>query len=462
MRTGTVGVAGAAAVALLLLGGCAVPSARENFEATAKLVGRQAPQGLSWRLDGAADAQAQQAVTTLLGEGVSAGEAVAIAFLASPEVQLEWEKLEISRAELVSAATPPNPVAIVGVRQAGGRLASFYPEDHISVGVLQNVLGLLNGPERRRIARFELERTRNEVASRLIGIAAQVQQAYIESVAAHQVAELRGESLRLVREAAEGAGLRSPIDQALVRNSVFGAQQAAIRAQLEARTRRARLAQLMGIIDRSEDWRIAARLPGLPAGDPPVAELERLAPERRLDLLAARHALEARLATLRTQRRWRWLGGVEIGAFVERATDGTSFIGPNAVLELPLLDQRQAKLLINDSEVRTALRNVQLLSQAARADIQVHAAELAAIRDLAMRYRTEVLPNHASIRSRIGAEPAATPLDRARMAQAELGAREEEVGLLRDYWRARSALAASAGDWSALTAWPVADPALPR
>jgi outer membrane protein, heavy metal efflux system len=455
MRTSGVGLS-CAVVAALIQTGCAVPTARENFDAAARLVARATPQALPWRLDAAADTAALRAVNALLSDGVSADDAVAIAFLANPEVQIALEQLEISRADLVSAATPPNPVAIVGVREPGGRLASFYPNNNISVGVLQNVLALLNGPERRRVARIEMERVRNEVAYRVIGVAIQVRQAYIECVAAQQVAQLRSDSLRVTTQGVDSmrGPDRSALDLALARNSVFGAQQAASRAQLEQRTTRARLAQLMGLIDRDDDWRVGTQLPDLPAVDPSLAELERLAPERRLDLIAARRALEARLATLRAQRRWRWLGGIELGAFAERAADGTSFIGPNAVVELPLLDQRQAKLLINDSETRTALRNLQLLTQGARADIRVHAAEVATIRELAMRYRTEILPNHAGIRARVAAEPAATLLDNARVAQAELGAREEEVGLIRDYWRARSALAGSAGDWSALSAWP--------
>jgi cobalt-zinc-cadmium efflux system outer membrane protein len=455
MRTQIVGVSCALGCALALAG-CAVPSARDNFAATARLVAREAPQSLDWRVTPAADADAQRTVDGLLADGITAGDAVAIAFLVNPQVQLELEKLEISRADLVSAATPPNPIAIVGVREPGGRLASFYPENNVSVGVLQNVLALLNGPERRRIARLELERTRSEVADKLVALAAQVQQAFVECLAAQGVTALRSEALQVAQQGFDGmaaAGV-NPLNRALQHNALFGTHQAARRAQLELRTTRAHLAQIMGIIDRADDWRLSGALPALPASDPTVAELERLAPERRLDLLAARHALEARLATLRTQRRWRWLGGIEIGAFAERAADGTSFIGPNAVVELPLLDQRQAKLLINDSEARTALRNVQLLTQTARADIRVHAAELATTRELALQYRTDVLPNHADIRRRIAAEPEATPLDRARMAQSELGAREEELGFMRDYWRARTALARASGDWANLGVWP--------
>ncbi|MEO7775684.1 MAG: TolC family protein [Steroidobacteraceae bacterium] len=456
MRNGLVGGTFTLLCALLLHG-CAVPSARENFDATAKLVAREAPQGLAWRLDAAADAQAARTVEALRADGITASEAVAIAFLANPEVQLAIEKTEISRAEYVAAATPPNPYAIVGVRQPGGRYAAFYPRNNISIGALQNVLALLNGPERRRIARIENERARAEAADQILGIAARVQQAYIESVAADQVAQMRAEALQFAQRGIDSmqAAKASALNLALERNTIFGVQQAVWRAQLDARTARAKLAQLLGLANGGDSLKLSSVLPELPAADPVLGDLERLALERRLDLIVARAAIEGRVATLRAQRHWRWLGSLELGAFIERAADGTSFIGPNAVVELPLLDQRQSQLLINDSQMRTALRTLQLLWLAARTDIQVHAAELATTRDMSQRYRNEVLPNHADIRARVAQEPDATVLDHTRMARSDLAAREEAVGALRDYWRARSALARASGDWSALNAWPI-------
>src|SRR5690606_15128706 len=118
---------------LLLAGGCAVPSARENADAAAELVAAKVPAPLAWRRDPEADRAARERVEQLLEGGLTVREAVAVSFLASPSLQMAFEELEISRAELVAATRPTNPYVIVGSREPGGDLAAFYPERTISV-----------------------------------------------------------------------------------------------------------------------------------------------------------------------------------------------------------------------------------------------------------------------------------------------------------------------------------------
>ena len=148
----------AVAIPALLLVACAIPGSRENSESAQTLVAIQTQAAAPWRRNATDDAAAKQAVAGMLAGGISLQEAVAISFLASPELQLAFEQLEVARGDLVAASTPPNPVAIVGVREPGGRLSVFYPDQNMSVGVLMNVLALLNMPDRRAIARYELDK----------------------------------------------------------------------------------------------------------------------------------------------------------------------------------------------------------------------------------------------------------------------------------------------------------------
>src|SRR5688572_8413680 len=167
-----------------LLSGCSTISSKDNAAAAGALVAREERSPAPWRRDAAAERDAVSRVRELLRDGITAQESVAICFLSHPEVQLAFEALEISRSDLVAAVTPPNPVAIAGTRQPGGNLSAFYPQRNFTVGVLQNVLGLVNLPTRRRIARQELERARLETADRLVALAAEVNEAYIAHVAA--------------------------------------------------------------------------------------------------------------------------------------------------------------------------------------------------------------------------------------------------------------------------------------
>src|SRR5690606_23982846 len=163
---------------LLLASACAVPSARENATAATRLVEGKVPAPLTWRRDPEADQAARERAEQLLQGGLTVREAMAVAFLASPVLQLAFEELEISRAELVAATRPANPYVILGSREPGGDLAAFYPERTISVGVLQNVMSLLTIPDRRASAQHNLERVRYEVAQRAAEHAAQVAESW--------------------------------------------------------------------------------------------------------------------------------------------------------------------------------------------------------------------------------------------------------------------------------------------
>ena len=240
-----------AMVAMGLLPACTTISSRDNAAAAAALTARQENASAPWRRDARAEAEAAARVRELLRDGVTAQESVAICFLSHPEVQLAFEALEISRSELVAASTPPNPVAIVGTRQPGGNLSAFYPERNVSVGVLQNVLGLVNLPSRRRIAAGELERVRIDTADRLVGLAAEVNEAYIAHAAALRIHALREDAsmtarglLEMLRQQAgddpssQAQLLQEPVQALQKRAEEMQETMLQVQEQLEARAAR--------------------------------------------------------------------------------------------------------------------------------------------------------------------------------------------------------------------------------
>jgi outer membrane protein, heavy metal efflux system len=232
---------------------------------------------------------------------------------------------------------------------------------------------------------------------------------------------------------------------------VFAAEGAVIRSELNVATARGKLGDLMGATGWRDDWRILGEVPPLPASDPDIAALESEALQRRFDLQAAAKTVDARLRVLATQRRFRWLNQLELGVFRDRAIGGTAFTGPNAVVELPLFDQRQARLLGADADLRTALRQLEAGHMAARSEIRLHAAELRTTRRLLDQFQRDIQPNQRQIVTGLGTSADPGEPQRLRLRVSTLAADEEQAGLLRDYWRARSALALAAGNWSALS-----------
>lgn len=444
-------------IPMLLLLGCAAPSSRENVDATSKLVATQTSSSFSWRKDEAADAAARKAVELLLTDGLTLDEAVAVSFLLSPELQLALEDAENARSDLVAAGTPPNPLLIVGMRDTGGNFSAYYPSDNLSIGILENVIGLLNMPDRIAVAGHELERARLESARRITTHGVLVAQAWLEYSTALRVQELRDRSAAAARaaldtivvRAANGNG-QTPLDVAVERNGVFSVEGSAIRAGVDTATARAHLAELLGLSGWRDDWQLSGAMPPLPSVDPDLAAIENQALERRFDVRAATKVVDARLRALATQRRFRWINELELGVFRDSVVGGTTFIGPNAVIELPLFDQRQAQLLAGDAELRSALRNLEATRLAARSELRIHAAEMQVTRSLLEKYERQILPNQRQIIAALGSAAEPGEPDRLRLRLSSLSAEEEQAGLLRDYWRARSAFAAAAADWESL------------
>lgn len=440
---------------LLLAGACATPSARDNAGAAASLVEGKVPAALVWRRDPEADRAARERAEQLLADGLTVHESIALAFLASPTLQLALEQLEISRSELVAASKPTNPVIVAGSRDPGGDLAQYYPERTISVGVLQNVISLLSIPDRRAYATRNLERARYEVAQQASRHAAQVAEAWIAYRAALQTEQLLQQhyetiSTALGTVAVLTANENEPADISGEREKVFRTRARLERARLDAAGERARLASLLGVAGWRDDWSLAGDLPTLPASDPEAAAIEATALTRRFDLLAARKAVDMRLRHLATQRRFRWLNELEIGVFRDKALGGTPFTGPNVAFELPLFDQRQAALLQADAQLRSSMLELEITALEARRQIRTHGETLATMRRLAELYARDILPIHQRAAARLGpGDPAELERLNTRMLMQEV--QLEQVSLLRDYWVARSALAQAAGDWMALS-----------
>jgi hypothetical protein len=67
-----------------------------------------------------------------------------------------------------------------------------------------------------------------------------------------------------------------------------------------------------------------------------------------------------------------------------------------------------------------------------------------------------IVPNQRQIAAQRGTVSDPGQPDRLRLRLEALSVEETQVGLLRDYWRARSALAVAAGQWTNKSGLPAA------
>ncbi len=442
-------VVAAAALAV----GCAVPK-EAGFPDVAKAVEPRTGHTIFWNRGGEADAEVAKAVRKMLEHELSPAEAVQIALLNNRGLQATYEELSISQADLVQAGLLQNPVLSGGIhfpiRPAPVEGLRGPTAD---VAIEQDFLSLFLIPAKKRVAASAFEATKLRVGGEVVDLAYKVRAAYFTVQGAMQVVAMR----QLVLDAAEAsvdlarrqhdAENASDLDFENEANAYDQINLDLRKSQAEVVAAREALTRLMGLWGADAAWRIPAELPDLPADDPPLEHAESLAVGQRLDIAAARQEAQTRSHALAMAKNWRWLGGASLGAEFLREPEGT-FVGPNASLELPIFDQKQAVIARLEAELRQAEARLAERSIDARSEVREARARVGYTRNLVDHYRAVVIPRRERIVALTQQQYNAMLMGVYQLLAAkqnEVNAYRDYIEAVRDYWIARCDLDRAAG-----------------
>lgn len=383
---------------LSLAGGCAsVP--RKDAAATIDeaLAARGVP-AAAWQSAPESGVAADARIAEMLAQPLDVGDAIEIAFARSPRIRETWAELGIAQADVIDAVRPANPTfgyVDLSPREGGG-------SSKITRSVSLNLADLLMLPSRSRLARADFERVRNSLTSGLVGLAAEVEQAWYEHVGARQVVDMRAAVEKAAAASAEfaersfAAGNLTPRDLALERAAASEARVELARAQDGALRTRASLAALLGVSSRG-GWETTRRLAAPPDAGPPEQELIDQALVGRLDLAAARQEVALLEDALAVTRRWRFVGDVDVGYERESEPDGARLHGPTIALQLPLFDQGQGQVLRAESELEAGRARLAALELAVRNEVSTGLDRLATMHGIAEAYRTALVPQREEV-----------------------------------------------------------------
>jgi len=438
-------------LALLLQAGCASTSAGPAFHEVAESVEARSGHRLRWDQSTEEDKQATDAVDRLLAADLTVDGAVQVALLASPALRSKLEELSIAQADLVQAGLLKNPVFGIGT--------TAWEAEHISpnlfLSVEQDFLDILTMPMRKKVAKAELESTKLEVGDEVLKLAAEVRTAFYTAQAAQQVLALR----RIVDESAQAAAelARRQHDAGNSNELTLGAELALAsqarldlaRSESEATVARERVTKLMGLWGPRASWRMAPRLPELPAAEVPLESLETIAMQKRLDVGAARREFESIGYSLALAKTTRWVGAISVNVTAGRLrnTNHVSF-GPSVLLEIPLFDQRQAAIARLEAFKRQSEDNLHALAIDARSDVRAARARVVSSRAVVEEYVKVLVPTRENLVRLSQQQYDAMLLGVFQLIQAkqsELAAYRELIEAVRDYWIARSDLERATG-----------------
>jgi cobalt-zinc-cadmium efflux system outer membrane protein len=381
-------------------------------------------------------------VAAMLEDELSADEAVAIAMLNNPRLQVALAELGIARADLIEASTIANPIFEVEIRFPG------EPYRPYELRLAQSLIDLIQLPRRRALGRAAFDAAQLRVNAEVLRFAADVRSAYFDLVAETQHVALSRTSLESAQAAAEvaikqhGAGNITDLD---LENEQALYEQAKLdlaRAEKNVLLAREALMRAMGLRNATAEWRVSATFPDLPEGELDQQQLEQLAATQRLDLAIARRELEvaqrqvplARLAMLQD---------TEVDVHYEREPDGAHTVGPGIELPIPIFNTGRAARTRAEAQFLRARHALNALEAESASRLRSARATLAEARARVEYYRDVVVPRRTRIVELTKLEHNAMLVGVFQLLQAkqnEMQARRDFIDAQREYWSARTDL----------------------
>ncbi len=381
-------------------------------------------------------------VGAMLQDELTADEAVAIAMLNSPRLQVTLAEVGIARADLIEASTITNPVFEFEIRFPG---EPFRPYE---LRLAQSLIELIQLPRRRALGRAAFDAAQMRVSSEVLRFAADVRSDYYDLLAATQhVALTRGiaGSAQAATEVAlkqHGAENITDLDleneQALYEQAKLDLARAEQRLVLS----REMLVRNMGLRDESAEWKVPDAFPELPPEEMEQEQLEKLAASQRLDLAIARRELE--IAERRVPiARLAMLEETLLDFHYEREPDGSRTAGPGIELPIPIFNTGRAARTRAEAEFLRARHTVNALTAESSSMLRSARTTLAEARARSEYYRDVIVPRRQRILQLTKLEHNAMLVGVFQLLQAtqnEMQARRDFIEAQREYWSARSSL----------------------
>jgi len=281
-----------------------------------------------------------------------------------------------------------------------------------------------------------------------------VKTAFYTLQGAEQMLELRQTVAHATELSAEIAGRQREagnimdLDLASERALADEAKLDLARAEADVLAGREELNALLGLWGPNTAWKVAPRLPGLPAEDLRRQGLESLAVSQRLDLAAARQAAEAQARSLGLARVTALFPDGVFGGEAEREPEGEWSAGPAIEFSTPIFDQGQAAVAKAVAELRERQRRYAALAVHIRSQVRRSATRMESARRRVEYFETVVLPLRQQIVERTQLQYNAMQVGVFQLLQAkrdEIEAGRAYVETLTDYWLARAELERGVG-----------------
>jgi outer membrane protein TolC len=311
-------------------------------------------------------------------------------------------------------------------------------------------------PARTKIAGEQFAAAELVAAEETLRVAAETRRAYLDAVAAREIATALGE----VKESADaGAELAKALKETGAVNTLDLARRQAFATELEAEVSAAklkalatqeRLTRLMGLWHSDLASYLPGALPPLPAHLRSSGLIEQQALDRRIDIAVARAEMGALARSYGLTRKTHFLNVLDVAGISktqkdtgERRADGGGY---ELALEVPLFDfgranVREAEQRYLEAAHRLGEKGVNAVSEAREAYAVYRATYV-----IAEKYENEVLPLQQTISSETELQYNAMQIDAFTLleaARSRARARVAGIEAKRNFWLAAADLSSA-------------------
>ena len=437
-------------LAATVLTGCASVAIDQNFAEVERFAREQAGSEVRWlRSDVEREAMGAE-VDRLLAQPLAIDDAVRIALGYSPAFQTLLAEAAVASAEATGSARIGNPVFTF---ERLFRSGAEGRELDIGRSLGLSLFDLLFLPARLEQAEFRQQQTRLQSSIALLSTLTEVRQAWVDAVAARQVARYREDVATAAGTAAELArrmqttGNFSRLQRA--REQALAAEETAnlIRARQNATAAGEALIQRLGLTPgQAQALRLPDQLPTVPAAPMGEATAGAALLENRLDVRIARTDLDRTAKSLGLTRVTSVVNGLHVAGVRNSATGESTQRGFEIELPLPLFDFGDAARAGSEARYLAAFNRTLEVARNASSQVRVAYDSYRSAYDLARHYRNEVVPLYQNITEESVLQYNGMLIgvfDLLAAARAQSASVLQAIEAERDFWRADAALKAS-------------------
>jgi cobalt-zinc-cadmium efflux system outer membrane protein len=433
----------------LLATGCVVPR-KAGFDDVQKKLAERTSLRVHWNQGTDEDRRIAEETRRLLSQSLTAETAAQIALFNNPKLQATYERLGVAQAEVVQAGLLRNPK----VSLHWGFTLTAGAVDELAGSITGAFLDIFLMPLKKKLANAEFWRAKLEVSDAVLATIDEVRQAFYTVQASTQVVAMRQTMLEAQQAATElavrqhDAGNLSDLDLSNEQAVYAQARLDLAHAEYRRMEDRERLTRLLGVWGHDVEYRVEPKLPEVPAADPDLVHVERLAIDSRFDLAAARADVQSASFALRVAKGTRVVSGLDVGVQAHRDPDGPGTIGPTIDLELPIFDQKQAQVARLRALLRAAQRRADAMAIAIRSEVREARDRLLAARMTIDTYARTLVPLRQRIVALSQEQYNAMLLGVYQLLQAkqnEIDTYRQYIEAVRDYWIARADLERAVG-----------------